>query len=169
MLRVVGSLKLGYVTASLFISKLQSYPRQNNFTKALQEYGKLPKSIYIPTYICREERQRRVGLQLNKGESLHHLRGFLYFANEGKMMKSQIEDQANQVSCLTLLANAVIIWNTRYISRIVEQLKNEGHSINDEDLAHVSPCRFEHINKFGKYSFNVDEELNRIELRPLRQ
>jgi hypothetical protein len=29
MLRVAGSLKLGWVTASLFIAKLQSFRRQN--------------------------------------------------------------------------------------------------------------------------------------------
>jgi TnpA family transposase len=41
MLRLAGSLKRGWVTASLFISKLQAYPRQNVLTRALQEYGRL--------------------------------------------------------------------------------------------------------------------------------
>ena len=42
-LRLAGSLKLSWVTASLFISKLQAYPRQNILTWALQEYGRLIK------------------------------------------------------------------------------------------------------------------------------
>ena len=42
-LRLAGSLKLSWVTASLFISKLQAYPRQNILTRALQEYGRLIK------------------------------------------------------------------------------------------------------------------------------
>jgi hypothetical protein len=109
-----------------------------------------------------------VSIQLNKGESLHDLRRFLYFANYGEIRKSQLEDQANQVSCLTLMANAVILWNTRYIQAIVDKLKSEGYTIKKEDLQHVSPCRFNHINRFGRYSFNVEEELNRIGLRPLR-
>jgi len=41
MLQLAGSLKRGWVTASLFISKLQAYPRQNVLTRALQEYGRL--------------------------------------------------------------------------------------------------------------------------------
>ncbi len=36
LLRVAGSFKPGYVTASLFISKLQAYPRQHNLTHVLQ-------------------------------------------------------------------------------------------------------------------------------------
>ncbi len=50
ILRVSASIKLGWVTASLFISKLQSYPRQNRLMKALVGYGQLIKSIYIPRY-----------------------------------------------------------------------------------------------------------------------
>ena len=50
ILRVSASIKLGWVTASLLISKLQSYPRQNRLMKALVSYGQLIKSIYIPRY-----------------------------------------------------------------------------------------------------------------------
>lgn len=47
MLRFVGSLKLGWVTASLVIQKLQAYPRKSQLTRALQAYGRLPKTIHI--------------------------------------------------------------------------------------------------------------------------
>jgi len=168
-LRVACSVKLGWVTASLLISKLQAYPRKNALTKALQEYGRMIKSIDIPYYLCHEEHRRHVGIQLNKGEELHRLRQFLLFANEGKIRKSHIEDQSNQASALTLVTNAVIVWNTRYIQAIIEQLRKEGYTVDENDLTHVSPCRFDHINKYGKYYFNVDNERNRELLRPLRQ
>jgi len=41
LLRTAGSLKLGWITASLFIAKLQSSRRKNVLTRALQEYGRL--------------------------------------------------------------------------------------------------------------------------------
>jgi len=168
ILRAVASIKLGWVTASLFISKLQSYPRKNILTKAIQEYGRKISSIYIPTYLCDSDLQRRVGSQLNKGESIHKLRRFLLFANEGKIRKSQIEDITNQASALTLVTNAVIVWNTRYIKAGIDQLQQEGYAVSESDLSHISPCRFDHINKYGKYFFNVESELNRKQLRPLR-
>jgi TnpA family transposase len=167
-LRIMASLKLGWVTASLFISKLQSQPKQSSLTKALQEYGRLVKSIYIPRYICREEQQRRVSLQLNKGEALHSLRQWLMFAEEGQIKKSQLQDQANQASALTLVTNAIIVWNTRYMQAVIDQLKKEGYHISDSDIAHISPCRFNHINKHGRYTFNVEKEQGRQGLRPLR-
>ena len=51
LLRVAGSLKRGWVTASLLIGKLQSYPRKNRLTRALQEYGRLVKTIFILRYL----------------------------------------------------------------------------------------------------------------------
>ena len=61
LLRVAGSLKLGRVTASLFIAKLQSFRRQNVLTRALQEYGRLNKTIFILRYLLDEQFQRRIG------------------------------------------------------------------------------------------------------------
>src|SRR6266516_7982573 len=81
LLRLAGSLKRGWVTASLFISKLQAYPRQNVLTRALQEYGRLIKTLFILRYLENTDYRRRINTQLNKGEALHALRQFLFFAN----------------------------------------------------------------------------------------
>ena len=67
MLRLAGSLKRGWVTASLFISKLQAYPRQNVLTRALQEYGRLVKTLFILRYLHSQDYRRRINAQLNKG------------------------------------------------------------------------------------------------------
>jgi TnpA family transposase len=52
------------VTASLFISKLQAYPRQNILTRALQEYGRLVKTLFILRYLESEDYRRRINAQL---------------------------------------------------------------------------------------------------------
>jgi TnpA family transposase len=89
LLRVAGSLKRGWVTSSLLIGKLQSYPRKNRLTRALQEYGRLIKTIFILRYLEGEDYRRRIQAQLNKGEALHGLREFLLFANKGTLRKKQ--------------------------------------------------------------------------------
>jgi TnpA family transposase len=168
MLRVVGSLKLGWVTASLFIGKLQSFPQQNALMRAFQEYGRLVKTIFILRYLESEEYRRRISAQLNKGETLHSLRRFLFFAHQGQIRQRHSEELANQASCLNLVTNAVVAWNTVYMAAAIEQLKAEGHQISDTDIAHLSPARYEHINPYGKYQFDVALNLSRQQLRPLR-
>lgn len=168
MLRLVGSLKQGWVTASLFISKLQSYPQQNALTRSLQEYGRIVKTIFILRYLSSEEYRRRISTQLNKGETLHSLRRFLFFAHQGQIRQRQDEDLVNQASCLNLVTNAVVAWNTVYMAAAINQLKAENYPVDETDITHLSPARYEHINPYGKYQFDLAKNLHREQLRPLR-
>jgi hypothetical protein len=52
---------------------------------------------------------------------------------------------------------------------VIDQLRAEGRTVNEEDIARLSPARYEHINPYGKYRFEVEEGLSRSRLRPLRQ
>ncbi|HKX33419.1 MAG TPA: Tn3 family transposase, partial [Blastocatellia bacterium] len=169
LLRVAGSLKLGWVTASLLISKLHAMPKHNRLVKSLQEYGRLVKTNFILRYLGSEEFRRQINRQLNKGEALHALRRFLFVANEAQIRKRHPDDQLNQAACLNLVTNAVVVWNAVYMWEAIEQLKREGRQINEADIKHLSPARYEHINVFGRYSFPVEEELKRRKLRPLRK
>ncbi len=49
------------------------------------------------------------------------LRRFLFFAHKGHVRRS-----TDQAACLTLLTNAVIVWNTVYMARRDQQLAIEG-------------------------------------------
>jgi hypothetical protein len=101
-------------------------------------------------------------------EPLHGLREFLLFANKGTLRRKQEEELRNQAGCLNLVTNAVVTWNTVYMAAVIEQLRAEGRTVNDEDIARLSPARYEHINPYGKYRFDVQEGLSRTRLRPLR-
>jgi TnpA family transposase len=168
-LRVTGSLKLGWVTASLFVQKLHAYPRKNALARALQEYGRLVKTLHILRWYAQPEDRRRITRQLNKGEALHDLRAFLMVANKGQLRRKSPGDLTHQALCLNLVTNAVICWNTVYIAAVVEQLRREGYPVQEQDLAHVWPTRYAHINVYGKYHFNVEEVWAWHGLRPLRQ
>jgi TnpA family transposase len=169
MLRTGGSLKLGWVTASLLVQKLQAYPQKNALAQALQEYGRLVRTLHVLRWYGNPEDRRRVMRQLNKGEALHDLRSYLVIANKGQLRRKRGEELTHQASCLNLVTNAVILWNTVYMAAAVEQLKQEGYPVQDSDLAHIWPTRYEHLNVYGKYHFNLEEAQGRKGLRPLRQ
>jgi rRNA maturation protein Nop10 len=90
------------------------------------------------------------------------------FARQGELRKHRAEELENQSSCLTLVTNSIILWNTIYMTAVLDYLKQEGYPVSEEDIAHLSPARFEHINPYGKYRFDVAENQNRQGLRPLR-
>jgi hypothetical protein len=47
------------------------------------------------------------------------------------------EQLHNQVGCLNLVTNAVIVWNTVYIEKVVQQLKKEEQFPGDEEIKHI--------------------------------
>jgi TnpA family transposase len=168
LLRLAGSLKLGWVTASLFISKLQAYPRQNVLARALQEYGRLVKTRFILRYLQSEDYRRRLQAQRNTGASLHALRDFLCVAAQGVSRRTPEAAHTNQALCLHLVTNAVVVWNTMDIQAALDQLQTEGYPVVDEDLAPLAPARFEHVNPDGQDVFPLDHALQRPGLRPWR-
>ena len=51
----------------------------------------------------------------------------------------------------------------------LDQLRTEGYPMQEDDLAHLSPARFEYVNPYGKYAFPINEVSERQGLRPLRE
>ena len=112
------------------------------------------KTIYILRYIHDDVMRGRVQLQLNRGEYRHDLVGRCrFFANRGESRTGDLEEIMNKASCLSLLSNAVLVWNTVRISEIVERLRAAGEQILDTDLARVSPLCYALIIPNGTYNF----------------
>jgi hypothetical protein len=69
---------------------------------------------------------------------------------------------------LNLMVAAIVLWNTVYLERAVAALRERGHTISDELLAHLSPLKWEHINLTGDYHGRRDAGLGNGKLRFLR-
>ncbi|MGH2669931.1 MAG: Tn3 family transposase, partial [bacterium] len=168
LLRIAGSLKLGYVSASLLVAKLQAGSRQHPLAKALLEHGKLLRTVHALRWFTDEAFRRRIGRQLNKGESLNDLRRFLAFAHSGNVHYRHHDDQTAQAHCLTLVTNACILSTTGYMQDAIDAERTDGREVSDEAIAHVSPGHFESINPYGTHTIDVAGVLNRSGRRPLR-
>lgn len=167
MLRLAASLKLRWVTASLLIGKLQAFPRQHTLLAALQEYGRLVKTLFILRYTTIEAYRRRIATQLNKGEDVNSLRAYLCSANRGRIKHRFPEQHIQMANCLNLLSNAIVLWNTVYMQAALDHLRQNGWDISEEEIIHLSPTRVEHINIHGKYQFDISVPLTNNGLRPL--
>ena len=168
MLRVAATIRHGHLPASLLVSRLQASARQNQLTRAIQEYGRIIKTISILRYLHDKRHRRRIHAQLNKGETLHALRRQLFFANQGQIRRRRAHDQDIQGEALTLLTNAIIAWNTTYIEAATQHLTATGTPIPTQHLTHLSPAIHQHINLYGRYDFTNPTPPPPGQLRPLR-
>jgi TnpA family transposase len=131
---------------------------------ALTALGRAAKTISILRYLHEEELRRRVQLQLNRGESRHELARWLFFTNQGEFRTGDYEEIINKASCLSLLSNAVLAWNTVRMSEIVARLRAAGETVLDEDLARISPLAYAHVIPNGTYVF--DRSHQKANIRP---
>jgi len=123
------------------VERLASAGSADRLAMALTSYGRIIKTIYILRYIQAEDLRRSVQLQLNRGEHRHILARWLFFANRGEFRDGDINEIMNKTSCLTVLSNAVVIWNTIHMQKIVDRLRAAGEPVKDEDLARRAPGR----------------------------
>ena len=137
------------------MTKLQAYPRQNALAAALQDYGRLVKTLFVLRYLQRPELRKRVGGQLNKGESLLGLRDTVNFAHHGDVRHRQIADQAAQALCLSLVVNCIAAFNADLLGQSADRLRAAGFQVADDDIAHLGPTMTEHLNVHGRYYFDL--------------
>jgi TnpA family transposase len=166
VLRLAYSIKEGIVSGSLIMSKLGSYSRQNKIATALREMGRIEKTIFILNYISDKTFRKRIQKGLNKGEAMNALARAIYFGKHGEFREKSLQEQLQVASALSILINAVTIWNTVYLTQAIKYLKSK-QPINEELLCHVSPLAWEHINFLGDYSFDLKEITTLDSLKPL--
>jgi TnpA family transposase len=151
LVRIVASLKDRLTPAHVVLQRVINASPADRVAKALTALGRLAKTIHILRYIHEEPLRRAIHLQLNRGEFRHILAKWLFFANQGIFRTGDYEEIMNKASCLSLLSNAVLVWNTVHIDRIVSQLRANGNVVLDADLARVSPLLRRHITPNGSY------------------
>ena len=139
-----------------------------SLARAVAELGRIAKTLYLLAYLDDEVYRRRILIQLNRGERRHSLARVIFHGQRGEIRQRYRQGQEDQLGALGLVLNCVVLWNTRYLDAAVTHLKAQGRVISDGDLARLSPFIHRHVNVLGRYSFAVPEEVQRGELRPLR-
>ena len=168
ILKLAYSIKQGKVSASLIMSKLGSYARQNSLAKALGEIGKIEKTIFILEYLSDESFRRKIHTGLNKGEAINALARALFFGKHGMLYEKDIQGQIQRATALSMIINSITLWNTLYLPKAIEKLK-ETEEVDETYLKHISPLGWEHINFVGQYNFDDSFDYNLVDnMRPLR-
>ena len=96
--------------------------------------------------------------QLNKGEYRHKLPRWIFFANQGEFTTNDYEEIMNKASCLSLLSNAILYWNTSKVKEIITDLRQNGEDVDNETLSHISLLPFKHILANGTYFIHDKDE-----------
>ncbi|RWK37890.1 Tn3 family transposase [Mesorhizobium sp.] len=159
LLRLAASIKTKTVAPSTLLRKLATSPNPSQLAKALRELGRLERTLFMIEWYSSPALRRRCQAGLNKGEAAHKLKRAVFFHERGEIRDRSFDSQAFRASGLNLVVSAIVHWNTAYLSRAVDHLHQQGRTIPDHVLKHVSPLGWEHINLTGIYSWGEPRDL----------
>ena len=165
LLRMATSIKLGICSGSQILKRLNSYSRKNKLYLALRELGRVVKSNMILTYINDPELRQMVQKQLNVVENSNRFSKAIRFGNGGEMFKTEKEDQDIAESCKRLQENSIILHNYMFLTR---RLQLEQDVDRKQEMLEIirtgSPMSWSHINFFGEYNFDEEENQDSYQL-----
>jgi len=166
ILRFIATIKLKHVTASQLFRRLSSYSRQHSLYKALKQFGRIIKSLFLLRYINDVELRQAIEKQLNKSENAHKFEGAIFFANNQEFQQSTKEEQLIAEGCKRLLENAIICWNYLYLSQLIcnsQSVEQKKTIINT--VKNGSVVTWQHINLQGEYDFSEKSLKNSFEFK----
>ena len=168
ILRLVGSLKLGKLKAVDAMRVLARDGSLNGLGKAVQEIGRIAKTIYLLGYVINEDEQRRVHLMLTHGETRHSMARELFNVGGGEVRQHYVKGMETQLGALGFVLNIMVLWNSLYTQAALELIEAMGDDVLEKDVVRLSPLKWSHIQLLGRYDFTMSPDVTGGDLRPLR-
>lgn len=117
----------------------------------VSELGRIERTLFILDWLQNVELRRRVHAGLNKGEARNALARAVFIHRLGEIRDRSFEQQRYRASGLNLVTAAIVLWNTVYLERATQALREKGKLPDDGMLQFLSPLGWEHINLTGDY------------------
>ena len=151
VLRLVASLQAGTVLPSAMLKRLAAFQRQNQLDLALQELGRIERTLFMLDWLESPRLRRLCHAGLNKSEQRHALAQVICTFKQGRIADRGQDARQFRASGLNLVIAAVVHWNSTYLADAVGHLRSRGHAVPAELLAHTSPLTWEHIGFSGDF------------------
>ena len=157
LVRVAASQKNRIVSANVIGRRLASSASSNRLAKALLQLGQLVRTTYLLRYFHDPALRQQMRTQRNRGEARQDWAQRLFFAEQGMCRSGDYYQMMNRASCLSLLSNAVLVYNTVRIGQVLARAKAQGQAFTPEAIAHVSPLARRHVIVNGTYDFSPSQ------------
>lgn len=165
VLRFIATIRLKAATASQLFRRLNSYSKQHPLYRALKEFGRIPKTLFILTYVDDPELRQAVEKQLNKVEGSNKFARAISFGHNQEFTPSEKEDQEIAEGCRRLIKNAIVCWNYLYLSRELAAEKNEERRAELIDaIRNGSVATWRHFNLHGEFDFSDEKMVDSVGL-----
>jgi TnpA family transposase len=166
ILRFIATIKLKENTASQLFRRLSSYSKQHPLYRALKQFGRIIKTLFLLRYIDDVELRQTIEKQLNKLESSNKFGKAVFHGNNQEFQLSTKEEQLIADGCKRLIENAIICWNYMYLSKRMNDASSDAEKDTmTKTIKNGSVIIWQHFNLQGEYDFSEENLKNPIQFQ----
>lgn len=156
IVRVISALKSGQASAQSVLPKIISCQSGDSLAHAFKKIGQILKTTFLLRYFNEPILRQQIRHQLNLGETRHSLARQVFFSNKGEFRAGDLDSLVSKSSCLSMVCNAILLWNTKQLEKAFQLLEKQGKTPDQTLLKHISPLTWDHIRISGRYDFNYN-------------
>ena len=157
MMWVITSVASGKAEPSLVAEHLNARAK-HPATLAFIELGKVIRTIYMLHYGMDMGLRRPVTRYTARRETWNDFSRNVFHASGGVVREKSQEGQDELFWFLTVVQNAIVLWNALALEQTIQKAKGNGLKIDDEDLQHILPTMVEHISFIGRFDLDLKRQ-----------
>jgi TnpA family transposase len=154
LLRTAISIRENRMSSVTLLRRLGNHSRKNRLYRAFRELGRAIRTITLLRYLSEPALREQITQVTNRNEAFHGFAGWLMFG--GKLIcHNDPGYQEKVIKFNELLANCVMYSTALDITGAANDIAAEGHSVDPDDLATVSPYITHTVRRFGNWTLNL--------------
>ena len=158
LIKFATALRLGTADAESILQRFTRSNVQHPTYKALCELGKALKTVFLCDYLRLDSLRREIHEGLNVIENWNSANDFILYGKGGEFASNRLEDQEILMLSLHLLQVSLVYVNTRMIQQVLAEPEWQAR-LTAVDLRALSPLKWQHVNPYGTFTFNMQERL----------
>ncbi|MBZ6476415.1 Tn3 family transposase [Streptomyces griseocarneus] len=155
LMRVVLSIREGRLSSSALLRRLGNESRRNRIYQAYRELGRVIRTIVLLRFLSEPELRESIQSMTNKVEAFHKFSNWLMFASDVIQDNDPVH-QEKIIKFNELLANCLIFHTAVDITKVVNDLIDEGWEVDPVDLATISPYITCKTRRFGTWHLDTE-------------
>ncbi|MEU0479504.1 Tn3 family transposase [Streptosporangium sp. NPDC006013] len=168
LLRTAISIRENRMSSVTLLRRLGNHSRKNRLYRAFRELGRAIRTITL-LHLSEPQLREQITQVTNRNEAFHGFADWLMFG--GKLIGHNDPDyQEKVIKFNELLANCVMYSTALDITDAANDIAAEGHPVDLDDLATVSPYITHTVRRFGNWTLNLtppdDTPNTRLDLEP---
>ncbi|MCC6444123.1 MAG: Tn3 family transposase [Armatimonadetes bacterium] len=158
MVKYATALRLGTTDAETILRRFTRNNVQHPTYKALAEWGRARKTIFLCRYLRSEALRREIQQGLNVVENWNSANSFILYGKGGELASNSPEDQERTMLCLHLLQNSMAYINTLMLQQILAEPEWRNR-LQAEDRRALTPLFYLHVHPYGWFDLDLTKRL----------